>query len=474
MLTPRTETERAVFDLWKELRPDEAFVLGVDECAGHLFIPTQARVESVLARISRIQKSTQNPIERKLLASYRASLELREPARLPQTLLESLFGYMIKEGVKANHMRTLATDGRKALDATRRRMRGPTAPGMRALVQLACSGLDEILKVVDGELRNKDARAAVQALVAANARYAKAFGLPGFSPAGPLAHLVDGKRRAPAVRGDRDGVCRRVRSRHPHGPLAGNLLGDDGRAERRATVPRRAAQPPRPRGVRPLRARLEFRDHDRGTTGPPEPHRLDVRLRLRGDRVPARTRIPPGPPGDCGRQALRIGRGFLCDRPRALGRHRSGLARVRVPLGALADRPVLAGHRGRPHQFGEAGHRPLRRVGSPHDGSGAGDGLLPTVPGPPDHRTGLRVDVRDHRRADPGVAAGRAETRQEPPGLQRVCELDRVASEDRLRGETRSVGPVRLNPATGLDRGSTESFRQASTIAARLPAGLRI
>src|SRR6266702_4726401 len=120
MLTPRTETERAVFELWKELRPDEAFVLGLDECAGHLFIATQARVESVLAKISRIQKSTQNPIDRKLLASYRASLELREPARLPQTLLESLFGYMIKEGVKANHMRTLAVDGRKALDASRK------------------------------------------------------------------------------------------------------------------------------------------------------------------------------------------------------------------------------------------------------------------------------------------------------------------------------------------------------------------
>src|SRR2546428_8880148 len=184
MVTPQTETERAVFELWKDLRPDEAFGFGLDDCAGHLFIPTQRRVESVLAKISRIQKSAANAIERKVLASFRATLELREPARLPQTLLESLFGYMIKEGVKANHMRTLATDGRKALDATRRRMRGPTAPGMRALVQLACSGLDEILKVVDGELRNKDARAAVQALVAANARYAKAFGLPGFSPAG--------------------------------------------------------------------------------------------------------------------------------------------------------------------------------------------------------------------------------------------------------------------------------------------------
>src|SRR6266852_2784764 len=119
MLTPRTETERAVFELWKELRPDEAFVFGLDECAGHLFIPTQARVGSVLDKIFRIQKA----IERKLLASYRASLELREPARLPQTLLESLFGYMIKEGVKAGHMRTLAIDGRKALDATRKRVR---------------------------------------------------------------------------------------------------------------------------------------------------------------------------------------------------------------------------------------------------------------------------------------------------------------------------------------------------------------
>src|SRR3989449_7508826 len=184
MVTPQTETERAVFELWKDLRPDEAFVFGLDDCAGHLFIPTQARVESVLAKISRIQKSTQNPIERKLLASYRASLELREPARLPQTLLESLFGYMIKEGVKANHMRTLAIDGKKALDATRRRVRGPTVPGMRALVQLACSGLDEILKVVEGEIRDKDARTAIRALVVANARYAKAFDLPGFSPAG--------------------------------------------------------------------------------------------------------------------------------------------------------------------------------------------------------------------------------------------------------------------------------------------------
>src|SRR6059058_1110263 len=145
MVTPRNETERAVFEVWKELRPDEAFVLGLDECAGRLFIPTQGRVDGLLAKISRIQKSATSPIERKLLASFRASLELREPARLPQTLLESLFGYMIKEGVKANHISAL---------------------------------------VVESELRDPGTRAEIEALLAANRRYAKAFDLPGFSPEG--------------------------------------------------------------------------------------------------------------------------------------------------------------------------------------------------------------------------------------------------------------------------------------------------
>src|SRR2546426_10873825 len=55
---------------------------------------------------------------------------------------------------------------------------------MRALVQLACSGLKEILKVVESELRDGDARAAIQSLIVSNRRYARAFDFPGFSPEG--------------------------------------------------------------------------------------------------------------------------------------------------------------------------------------------------------------------------------------------------------------------------------------------------
>src|SRR5256884_4601765 len=99
MVTPRTETERAVFELWKELRPDEAFVFGLDECAGRLFIPTQRRVDTLLAKISRIRELAASPLERKVLAPFRASPQLPGPGPPPPALLESLFRYMIQSGV---------------------------------------------------------------------------------------------------------------------------------------------------------------------------------------------------------------------------------------------------------------------------------------------------------------------------------------------------------------------------------------
>src|SRR5207247_7976393 len=110
-----------------------------------------------------------------------------------------------------------------------------------------------------------------------------------------------------------------------------------------------------------------------------------------------------------------------------------------------------ASERGRADQLWEAGPRPLRRVGAPDDGPRAGDGLLPALPRAPGDRTGLRIDVRDHRGADPGVAAGRVEARQDPPGLQRVRELARLAAEVRVRSGTRGLGSRSVNRSAVRD-----------------------
>ncbi len=182
MREPQSNSEREVFELWKVLQPEDAFAEGVEACAGRFFVPTPARVERMLARIARLRKATKDPTERKLLASFRVRLELPEPPHAPEALLAAFFAYMVKEGVNPEHMRSLSNDARKALDAGRIKARKGTPPGMRALVQLASSGLGEILKTVEAELRDADARKAVRALLAANDRYAKAFDLPGFRP----------------------------------------------------------------------------------------------------------------------------------------------------------------------------------------------------------------------------------------------------------------------------------------------------
>jgi Bacterial protein of unknown function (DUF885) len=211
MLTPQSETERAVFELWKEFRPNDAFVLGIDECAGRVFVPTPARVDRIRSEIARIQKKTKDPTERKLLASFRASLELREPAHLPESLLESIFGYLVKEGADAEHLGSLARFGRQALDARRRGLRGTPPPGMRALVQIACDGLAGLLKTVESELQDSEAREKVRGLIAANGRYAKAFDLPGFPLKGNFGEVYGFLKRAGSELGRSRSYARALR-----------------------------------------------------------------------------------------------------------------------------------------------------------------------------------------------------------------------------------------------------------------------
>src|SRR2546428_3386656 len=83
MVTPQTETERAVVELWKDLRPDEAFVFGLDDCAGHLFIPTQRRGGAGLAQNFPIQKAAADPVEREGPPPVPPAPHLREPAPPP-------------------------------------------------------------------------------------------------------------------------------------------------------------------------------------------------------------------------------------------------------------------------------------------------------------------------------------------------------------------------------------------------------
>ncbi len=191
MTAAGSRAEQEAFDLWKTLRPDDAYVSGLDEAVGKVFVPTAANVRRMRSRIAKARKSTKDVTIRKFLGSLDAGLTLPEPARLPESLVASFFGCMIKEEVVAEHMAALAASAAKALDAERKRRSGKRwPPGMRALVQLSASGLQEIVDIVEKELQlasgNESALVSVGKLRASLDRYRKAFELPGFRPEAPF------------------------------------------------------------------------------------------------------------------------------------------------------------------------------------------------------------------------------------------------------------------------------------------------
>jgi hypothetical protein len=185
MIEPRDRAERDTFELWKRLHPDSAYIAGVDESAGMFFVPTEAKVREAIARLDIIARGTKDSRTRKFLRAMKARLELAEPCRMPESMVGSLFGLMIKEGVRPAHVVPILTAGARALDAERRRLgrkRWPT--GQRALTQLAASSLEGILGVVAQQLPGEEGRHAIDAARKALRRYRDAFALDGFRPAG--------------------------------------------------------------------------------------------------------------------------------------------------------------------------------------------------------------------------------------------------------------------------------------------------
>ncbi len=183
----RSPAEQQAFDLWATLHPDDAYVSGVDETVGKFFVPTFGNVRKARQRIAKARRSTKDVTLRKFFVSLDAGLTLPEPARLPESMVASFFGYMIKEDVVPGHVAALAAAGAKALDAERLRRAGTRwTAGMRALVQLSASGLEDLVGIIEKQLqlggRNPEALASIAKLRDALLRYRRAFDLPGFRP----------------------------------------------------------------------------------------------------------------------------------------------------------------------------------------------------------------------------------------------------------------------------------------------------
>lgn len=179
-----TKVEEEIFELWKKLYPDSAFVEGLREYAGKLFIPSDENVRGSLAQIKALKKRAENEVQLKFLVSSEIFLKYVEPHRVAADSVGIFFAHMVKEGINTQHMLSLVLQTRTAMEAVNSRVKGSKwTLGAKVLTIIGCNGLMEILHVIKKETRSERLKKEITGLQKVVRGYLSAFEIPGMREA---------------------------------------------------------------------------------------------------------------------------------------------------------------------------------------------------------------------------------------------------------------------------------------------------
>ena len=185
---PESPVERTVFDVWKEVSPSDAFIGGLNECAGHMLVHDAAHMESLVRKIDDASSKAETRAQRRLLASLRAYMKLGlmgEAHIVPDTAVNAFFAHLMKEGIVSDHLTSLANHATKALTAYVSSYTSKTCPtGIKILTSIRCAGVIEAADTIKKQTRSNPLRSALDGLVGAASDYSKRFGVPGFKNSG--------------------------------------------------------------------------------------------------------------------------------------------------------------------------------------------------------------------------------------------------------------------------------------------------
>lgn len=182
---PASDVEAEIFEFVKEAEPTTAYIQGVDEFVGRLFIPSGKNLDRIARRADELRLRAENDLQLKVIDSLAAAFALREPQLFPDGVLSAFFGYMIKEGIVPSHMKPLTRNAVRVLQAAARETSGKKWPtGLRLLTLIRCDGLLEIIKTVKKETTDKQLKKSLDDLAEATKKYASIFRVKGFKNQG--------------------------------------------------------------------------------------------------------------------------------------------------------------------------------------------------------------------------------------------------------------------------------------------------
>ncbi len=178
---PASDVEAEIFDFAKEFDPASAYLNGISEYLGKLFIPSKRNLERFSRRVEELRLKAENKSQLKLLDSLSAAYTLAEAQGVPESVLNAYFGYMIKEGIVPSHLRALTRNAVRAMQTAVAEYAGKTYPtGIRVLTLVRCEGLQEILRTIKKETQDKSLKSEIDGLSEVTRKYASIFRVKGF------------------------------------------------------------------------------------------------------------------------------------------------------------------------------------------------------------------------------------------------------------------------------------------------------
>ncbi|HXW37616.1 MAG TPA: hypothetical protein VEJ36_06935 [Nitrososphaerales archaeon] len=173
--------QQEILELYKDLSPSDAYIMGFNDRAGHIFIPTEKNLRAARRKIAGLRSRARSEIELKVLNSISAKLDFSEPQPILDDIVEAIFAHLAKEGANDEHLLSLLRDSSEAVEATKARFRSRRVPvGVKALTLYRLDSIIEILEAVRKKTRNRELKHECDELKDVATSFVGMFSVKGF------------------------------------------------------------------------------------------------------------------------------------------------------------------------------------------------------------------------------------------------------------------------------------------------------
>jgi hypothetical protein len=175
--------DKQIVKLAKELNPSGAYMLGFNDYAGKLFVPTAKNIGNGIKALRDLSEKAETDLQRKVLEGFDTAMKfgLTEPQPVLDDILGTIFNHLTKEGINERHLSSLIEASSKALDASQRRFKRKKIPAaVKALALYRLAGVVEILDSIKQSSKSEKLKHQCDVLKRKVQKYVSMFELDGF------------------------------------------------------------------------------------------------------------------------------------------------------------------------------------------------------------------------------------------------------------------------------------------------------